>query len=81
MIDSWNFDSSNVGIVLSGGGGKGAYQVGVLQYLSEINFFSSGPMYVGGVSVGSINAAAISQHSRGQFSQSIANLERFWVED
>lgn len=81
MIDSWDFCNENLGIVLSGGGGKGAYQVGVLQYLSEIDFFKQGPIYVGGVSVGSINAAALAQHSRSRFLKSIEDLEKFWVED
>lgn len=81
MIDSWNFDSDNFGIVLSGGGAKGAYQVGVLTYLSELEFFKKGPKYVGGVSIGSINAAAIAQHSRSDFTLSIDNLEKFWIKD
>lgn len=81
MIDSWDFDNDNVGIVLSGGGGKGAYQIGVLRYLTEIRFFNQGPIYTGGVSVGSINAAALAQHSRSGFSMSIEKLERFWLED
>lgn len=81
MISSWDFASDNYGIVLSGGGGKGTYQVGVLKYLSEIGFFEHGPSYVGGVSVGSINAAAVAQHSKEDFNLSIDNLEKFWLED
>ena len=81
MINSWNFKSKNFGLVLSGGGGKGAYQVGVLKYLSEIDFFDQGPSHISGVSVGSINASVLAQGSRSEFALSIKNLEKFWLED
>ncbi|MCB1180220.1 MAG: patatin-like phospholipase family protein [Leptospiraceae bacterium] len=44
------------GLVLSGGGGRGAYQAGVYQYLEEIGFI---PDVISGTSVGAINASAI----------------------
>lgn len=44
------------GLVLSGGGGRGAYQAGVYKYLREQNFI---PDIVSGTSVGAINAVAI----------------------
>lgn len=44
------------GLVLSGGGGRGAYQAGVYKYLKEVGFH---PDVISGTSVGAINAAAI----------------------
>ncbi len=42
-------------LILSGGGGRGAFQVGVLKYLEEIGW---DPDMICGTSVGAINAAA-----------------------
>jgi NTE family protein len=44
------------GLVLSGGGGRGAYQAGVYQYLTEKQYF---PEVISGTSVGAINAVAL----------------------
>jgi NTE family protein len=44
------------GLVLSGGGARGAYQAGVYKYLKEQNFI---PDVISGTSVGAINATAI----------------------
>ncbi len=44
------------GLVLSGGGARGAYQAGVYKYLLEKNFV---PDVIAGTSVGAINASAI----------------------
>ena len=46
-------------LVLSGGGGRGAYQIGVWKDLSELNDFD----IVAGTSVGSLNGALIVQDS------------------
>ena len=43
-------------LVLSGGGARGAFQVGVWQYLREINWT---PDLICGTSIGAVNAAAI----------------------
>jgi NTE family protein len=47
---------SKRGLVLSGGGGRGAYQAGVYKYLTEKNFY---PEVISGTSVGAINAVAL----------------------
>ena len=47
---------SSVGLVLSGGGAKGAYQVGVLRGLAELGVAVDA---VSGASIGSLNAAMI----------------------
>ena len=43
-------------LVLSGGGGRGAYHVGVLRFLEEHEWF---PDVVAGTSIGAVNGAAI----------------------
>jgi len=58
-------------VILSGGGGLGAYQVGVLKVLDEIGLK---PQIVAGLSVGAINAVAwLAQGC------STAALERTWL--
>ena len=49
--------NSKLGLVLSGGGAKGAYQVGVLQYMAEIDLNVDA---VSGTSIGALNGAVIS---------------------
>jgi NTE family protein len=64
-------------LVLSGGGARGAYQVGVLKALSEK---MPGPLPFGvvtGVSVGAINAAVIAERA-DDFPAGAAKLEALW---
>lgn len=56
-------------LVLSGGGARGAFQVGVLKYLNEINWQ---PDLIIGTSVGAINAVAIGS------GMSIDQMTRLW---
>lgn len=62
--------NSNIGLVLSGGGGRGSYEVGVLKYLKEKHII---PDTIAGTSVGAINAAALASGF------SIDDLENFWL--
>jgi NTE family protein len=48
---------TKLGLVLSGGGAKGAYQAGILRYMAEQNIQ---PALVSGTSIGALNAAIIS---------------------
>jgi len=48
---------TKLGLVLSGGGAKGAYQAGILRYMAEQNIQ---PAMVSGTSIGALNAAIIS---------------------
>lgn len=50
-------------LVLSGGGGRGAYHVGVLRFLEEHEWF---PDIVVGTSIGAVNGAAIASGHRSQ---------------
>ncbi len=58
-------------LVLSGGGGRGAYACGVYKYLEEIGW---APHILVGTSIGALNAAAIAS------GKSAAELERLWLD-
>jgi NTE family protein len=66
-------------LILSGGGARAAYQVGVLQALAEIipedqpNPFP----IICGTSAGAINALALAAHT-GSFKESVASLASMW---
>ena len=65
------------GLVLAGGGARGAYQVGALKYLLyelEIPF-----NVIAGVSVGALNAAVIAQFDVGYEKQAYLALEEIWL--
>lgn len=70
--------SSNA-LILSGGGARAAYQVGVLQALGDIFPEVRNPFpVICGTSAGAINAAAIAAHSGG-FHQAAEDLARSWM--
>lgn len=59
--------AAKIGLVLSGGGARGAYEVGVLQGIKEALGRSSGPglfTVVAGTSVGAINAAWLAANAQ-----------------
>ncbi len=66
-----------LGLVLSGGGARGAFQVGVYERLLEDARFAAGPPVLSGTSAGGINAALIaagkSPREMLQFWKSIAD--------
>lgn len=64
-------------LVLSGGGSKGAYQVGVLKYL--LGFEGRQYDIICGTSVGAINGATLSMYKEGDEARSIQDLEKFWL--
>jgi len=65
-------------LVLSGGGSKGAYSVGVVKAL-----FEAGRQYdvVAGVSVGALIGANIAMFSPEQQAEGYSNLERVWTKE
>lgn len=67
--------STKKALVLSGGGGRGAYHVGVLRALVEAGWMEDGvgPDIIAGTSIGAINAAALAS------GHSVAALERYWL--
>jgi NTE family protein len=80
--DSTNyvFFEDHDALVLSGGGARGAYQVGVLKAISEwLPPDSPCPFEVlVGTSAGAINAAALAASS-GSFREGVARLEQVWA--
>ncbi|HEX8244200.1 MAG TPA: patatin-like phospholipase family protein [Longimicrobium sp.] len=71
-------DFGDLALVLTGGGARGAYQVGILRYISrrwpELSF----PV-ITGVSAGAINAAHLAQ-AHGTFPQAVDELGALWAE-
>jgi NTE family protein len=62
-------------LVLSGGGGRGAYHIGVIEALVELGWMQDGvgPDIIAGTSIGAINAAAIASGMR------VAELKERWL--
>ena len=71
-------DTSDLGLVLTGGGARGAYQVGVLSYLARAYPDLTLPI-VTGVSAGAVNAAHLAAHP-GTFHQAISEMKSLWSE-
>jgi NTE family protein len=65
------------GLVLSGGGARAAYQVGVLSYIAEKAPEVSFPIIIG-VSAGAINAAFLAGH-RGTPTDNLQSLSNCWT--
>lgn len=64
---------SKLGIVFSGGGAKGAYEVGVVKYLAEKNIK---PDAISGASIGSLNAAIVAGSK--DMKEAYTNLLNVW---
>ena len=73
-----SFDQK-IGLVLPGGGARGAYQVGVLKAISDIQGSGEKSPFdvISGTSAGAINASMITSEIKN-FHQSIINLENVW---
>lgn len=71
----------NVGLVLPGGGARGAYQAGVLKAIADMLPDSKGHPFpvVSGTSVGAINAAVLANNAQ-RFRPGIADLVKVWGE-
>jgi NTE family protein len=66
---------AKVGLVLAGGGAKGAYQSGAVKYLAEIDF---APLMIAGTSIGALNGAILA--SGTSFQQAADRLWQLWKE-
>jgi predicted acylesterase/phospholipase RssA len=67
------------GVVLSGGGASGAYEVGVLKALLTAGERPLEPQVFAGTSIGSFNASFLVSQWDSQGRSSIANLEALWL--
>lgn len=66
------------GLVLPGGGARGAYQAGVLEAIAELQGAARSPFgVIAGTSAGSLNAAVIASHA-GQFDRGTRFLCDIW---
>lgn len=65
-------------MVLTGGGARGAYQVGVLSYLARAYPNLNVPILTG-VSAGAVNTAHLAAHP-GTFHQAVAEMKSLWSE-
>jgi NTE family protein len=69
-------DYGELALVLTGGGARGAYQVGVLRHLAS-RFPELRIPILTGVSAGGVNVAHLAQH-RGTFRESVEQLVALW---
>jgi NTE family protein len=67
---------ADLGIVMTGGGARAAYQVGFLRTVAR-SFPELRVPYITGVSAGAINAALLASH-HGTFLQAIQELSELW---
>lgn len=71
-------NTKQIGLVLQGGGARGAYQIGVLKAVAEIAKTRQTPFpIISGASVGAINAAPLAASS-GDFRRGVRHLEKLW---
>ena len=66
-------NATKLGLVLSGGGAKGAYQVGVLRYMAEIGMTVDA---VSGASIGALNGAIVANAKN--ISEASEHLTELW---
>lgn len=81
MSDNGRSDGITRGLVLTGGGARGAYQVGVLKGLAEIlpkDLKTPFPV-ITGTSAGAINAAVLASHG-DNFQRGVERLVKVWGE-
>ena len=71
-------DRGDCALVLTGGGARGAYQIGILRYIARRWPQMSFPI-ITGVSAGAINAAHLAQ-AHGTFPQAVDELSALWCE-
>lgn len=71
-----NMDSSGIALALSGGGARGAYQVGFLRHLAHR--YPDLPVEIlTGASAGAVNAIQLANHT-GRFTERVEDLTRSW---
>ncbi|HKX45608.1 MAG TPA: patatin-like phospholipase family protein, partial [Planctomycetota bacterium] len=69
--------AGELGLVMSGGGARAAYQVGVLRRIAQERP-ALAPEILTGVSAGAINAAFLA-HDSGSFAEAAERLARLWL--
>lgn len=75
------FNQGQLGVVLSGGGSRSAYQVGVLKALSQhLERSTSGVSVVVGSSIGAVNAIMLAGSLKLGVNAALSELEALWLE-
>jgi NTE family protein len=77
LAPSGTTDRGDLAVVLTGGGARGAYQVGVLRSIAR-RFPSLQIPILTGVSAGAVNAAFLAQH-RGTLEAATTDLSAIWA--
>ena len=72
-MENPRFSEGKVGLVLSGGGAKGAYQVGIVKALAELGVQVEG---ISGASIGAMNGAVVA--SSASMEDAAIRLEKLW---
>ncbi|MDT0483028.1 patatin-like phospholipase family protein [Streptomyces doebereineriae] len=67
--------AARIGLVLAGGGARGAYQVGVMEYLAEVDISLAA---VAGTSIGALNGAVVA--AQGSPDAAVEHLVNVWDE-
>jgi NTE family protein len=76
MLKAPSVDDANLALVLSGGGARAAYQVGLLRYLAA-RYPDFAPRILTGVSAGGIIATSLASRE-GTFGDAVARLHESW---
>ncbi|MEO5509861.1 MAG: patatin-like phospholipase family protein [Longimicrobiales bacterium] len=78
VTDSNPPGGSDLGLVLTGGGARGAYQVGVLRWIAR-HYPNLDLPIITGVSAGAVNTAKLASHP-GTFAQAVDEMTYLWSE-
>jgi NTE family protein len=71
-------DTGDLALVMTGGGARAAYQIGLLRYLAK-RFPETRFRILTGVSAGAVNAVHLAQH-QGSFPEAVNELTALWLE-
>lgn len=70
--------NTDLGLAMTGGGARAAYQVGVLRYICK-KYDDFRPPILTGVSAGAVNAAHLAAY-QGTFCEAVNQLTEFWLD-
>ena len=71
-------NNTDLGLAMTGGGARAAYQVGVLRYICK-KYDGFQPPIITGVSAGAVNAAHLAAY-QGTFCEAVDQLAELWLE-
>lgn len=77
MVNEQPVSAGGLGVVLTGGGARAAYQTGLLRWVGR-RYPTMRVPYITGISAGAINAAQLASH-HGTFQQATEELAALWL--